>query len=97
MKRNVFSYVGYAIKARKAVFGVENIIRNRRSIVVLFDDTLSENGKDKLRKCLEKNGAKGFVADVEELYPNKNCKAIGITDRSLAMAIINEMEGDLHE
>lgn len=97
MKRSVFSYVGYAIKARKAVFGVDNILHNRKSLVVLYDRLLSDNGKDKIKKYLEKSGAKGFVVDVEELYPDKNCKAIGITDNNLSSAIIKEMEGDLNE
>lgn len=96
MKKNVFSYVGYAIKARKAVFGVDNLF-NKKCFVVLYDKSLSDNSKDRVMKYLSKSNTKGFVVDVEELYPNKNCKAIGISDRNLASAIIKEMEGDLNE
>ena len=92
MKKNVFSYVGYAIKSRSAVFGVDNIAANRKSKVVLYDDDLSDNGKERLMKVIEKNKIRGFIADIEELYPDHNCKAIGITDINLASAIIKAME-----
>lgn len=97
MKRNVFSYVGYAIKARKIVLGVDNIVRSRKCHIVLLDGTLSENSRSKLLGYLERSDSKWYVVNVEELYPRKNCKAIGITEQNLASAIIKEMEGDNNE
>ncbi len=96
-KRAVISYVGYAIKSRKILFGVENII-GRVCGVVLYDRTLGKSSSDKLTAYLIKRDVKGFCVDVEDFYPDRNCKALGITDKNLASAIIKEMEeSDINE
>jgi hypothetical protein len=93
MKNSVItSYVGYAIKEKKALFGLNGIIGMKIPYVVLYDDTLSNGSKDKLLTYLTKHGIEGFCVDVERIYPNRNCKAIGVTDKNLASAIIKEMK-----
>ena len=91
-KRAVVSYVGYAIKSRNILYGVDNIVGKKVCGVVLYDRALGKSSLDKLKTFLAKKGVKGFCVDVEDYYPGKNCKAIGITDKNLASAIIKEME-----
>lgn len=84
----VKSYLGFAIKSGKAVFGVDQIISLRRKpIIVLYDDSLSENSLSKLRNYMSKQNVNSYKIAIEEVYHNKNCKAIGILDESLASAI----------
>lgn len=85
------SYVGFAVKAGKAKIGVDNIISAKKTpYVILYDERLSQNSKEKLfRKCADK---KIFPVSMEEVFPNKNCLAIGIAEVNLAGAISKEME-----
>ena len=39
-----------------------------------------------------KKNIKVYETRIEDFYKDKNCKAIGIEDKNLAMAIIKEME-----
>ena len=85
------SYVGFAIKARKAKIGVDNIIACKYApYVVLYDEKLSQNSKDKLLRKCEKS--KIYIAPMIEILPGKNCLAIGVSDQNLANAISKEME-----
>lgn len=85
------SYVGFAIRARKAKIGVDNIIAAKKTpYVVLYDDKLSQNSKEKLlRKCSE---SKLYIAPMDEIVPGKKCLAIGVSEMNLAKAISKEME-----
>ena len=98
MRTKINSYVGYAIKSRNVLFGIANITGKRKSYVVLYDNKLSNTSKEKLFVYLKQNNIEGFCVDVESLYPNKNCLAIGITEKNLASAIINVIkESDINE
>ena len=88
MQKKINSYVGYAIKSRNILYGVANITGRQKPYVVLYDAKLSESSKSKLLYYTEKNGIEAFCADVESLYPGKNCFAMGITEKNLASAII---------
>ena len=95
MISTIKSYVGYAIRSRNALFGVNNITSTfgvKLPQVILYDALLSENSKEKLLLFANRNGIKVFCVDIEDIYPNKNCKAIGIKEKNLSTAIIKEME-----
>ena len=85
------SYVGFAIRSGKALFGVDNIVGARRDpFLVLYDDRLKENSTKKLlRRC---ENFKVIRLALQEILPGRNCLAIGICDKNLAQAIINEVE-----
>lgn len=92
--RTIKSYVGYAIKSRQVLFGVNNIVGafgRKIPTVVLYDEGLGESSKDKLLTFIEKNGIESFSLCIEDIYPDKNCKAIGVFEKNLATAIINRI------
>ena len=92
--RTVKSYVGYAIKSRQILFGVSNIVGaygKKMPTVVIYDANIGESSKDKLLTFTNKNGIESFSLCVEDIYPDKNCKAIGVIDKNLATAIINRI------
>ncbi len=92
MQTKINSYVGFAIKSGKIKYGVENIIVQSKSFVILIDKTLSVGSKDKINVFAMKKNIKVYETRIEDFYKDKNCKAIGIEDKNLAMAIIKEME-----
>lgn len=99
MKKNALnSYIGFAIKSRHISIGLENVVGNRKSFVILYDKSLGKSSMEKLRYYMEKTSIKGYCVTVEDYYPSKNCKVLGITDKNLASAIIKVMkESDINE
>lgn len=86
------TYVGFAIRAGKAVFGVDQIKESRKRIrLILADLTLSPNGIAKLERIAEARGANLIRIDgLPELCARPACKALGIAEESLAKAIEEE-------
>ncbi len=79
------SYVGFAIKSNKVVYGADNILKNKKIKLILTSDELSQNTMEKLQNtkiCL--------LCLPSEQYNSLNLKglAVGIQDKSLADAII---------
>jgi hypothetical protein len=92
------TYVGFAIKMGKALFGVDLIISTRRPmLIVLYDNGLSENSLSKLNSYLSKNNVISYKVAMEEVYPAKNCKAVGILDKNLALAIEKSIKESLND
>ena len=89
------SYIGFAIRMRKATFGVEGIKTSRRKIyIVLYDESLAANSIKKLTDfCLNHNISCRLVNfSLSELTKRVNVKAVAIEDSSLAQAIAECME-----
>lgn len=87
------TFLGFAIKSGKALFGVDMITSSRRApYIVLIDKNLSQNSKAKLNIYLEKNGVRFYTIKMQDIYPDKNCKAVGIMDKNLANAIELEVK-----
>ena len=89
------SYIGFAIKMRKATFGVEGIKTCRHKIyIVLYDESLASNSRKKLNDyCSNHNIDCRLVGfSLSELTKRANVKAVAIEDMSLADAIAKCME-----
>lgn len=87
-------YLGFALRKRAYVFGVDDVLNEDKVGVVVSDKELSENSKSKLRNKLRDTEA--FELDnVGELVGNSRVKVVGVTDRSLSEAIINTLTKQL--
>lgn len=89
------SYIGFAIKMRKATFGVDGIKTSKHKIyIVLYDDSLAQNSRKKLSDfCMNHNIPCNKVDfSLSELTKRANVKAVAIEDMSLAGAITDCME-----
>lgn len=86
------SYVGFAVKSRGAIFGVDNIVKLRKPALVLVDKDLSANSQNRLKPYLEKAGVVCYTVPMEEIYNARNCKAVAITDPNLANAVERELK-----
>lgn len=93
MDKRIKSYVGFAIKARKALFGLDNItISKKRLFIILLDKSLSPNSAKKLKRYAEDKNVPFVEYCIDNILPDRNCKAIGIIDQNLATAIFNELK-----
>lgn len=96
MSAKIKSYIGFAIKARKALFGLDNITDYRkRTYLILIDESLSPNSTKKLTRHAEEKNIPLVPYIIDSVLPEKNCKAIGIIDQNLAAAILNELKESL--
>ena len=89
------SYIGFAIKMRKATFGVDGIKTCRHKIyIVLYDESLASNSRKKLSDFCLNNNIKHCLLDfgLSELTKRSNVKAVAIEDESLASSISKCME-----
>ncbi len=93
LKAKIVSYVGFAIKSNKVIWGVDKIIESKkRPVLVLKSLDLGRSSNNKLDNHLSKLNINTIEINMEEVVPNKNCKAIGILDNNLANAIIKEFK-----
>lgn len=85
----VETLLGFAIKAGKVVFGTDRIEAYRKKIyLIIMCETLSENGKNKIRAMADKvKVLQSTEKKVEEMTHRIGCKVIAVVDRQFAGAI----------
>lgn len=83
------TYIGFSIRKGAAVFGVDCICTYRKKMyLVAVTETLAPKSKaNVVRYATERGIPVVTVADYETLA-KRNCKAVGICDKSLAEAIV---------
>lgn len=92
MNSKIESYVGFAIRKGAVVFGCDSIKTYKKKIWALFyTPSLSENSLSTLREVSERiNRPLAQIPELEILL-KKNCKALAICDKSLANAILDNL------
>lgn len=91
--------VGFAVKSKKCLFGVDIISESRRVKLVLFSDELSEGSTRKLMNHLTKNHIRHYKlkgSDLSEIVNRTNCKAVGILDPNIAKGIIEDLNQNVN-
>ena len=82
------SYIGFAIKADKVIWGVDNIVANKgRCKVILKDSTLADGSAKKLANYAIKKGINIIEYAELSLFVGRGAKALGVTEPNLAAAI----------
>ncbi len=87
----VQTYLGFAIKARKIVFGADDILKTKRQKVILASKNLSEASLQKIETFANTKNIPLIIVDNQtflSVFGEKNIKVIAITDEGLASAII---------
>ncbi len=87
----VQTYLGFAIKARKIVFGADDILKAKRQKVILASKNLSEASLQKIETFANTKNIPLIIVDNQtflSVFGEKNIKVIAITDEGLASAII---------
>ncbi len=95
MPDKILSYIGFAIKARKAKTGVNTIEMTKGRIpLIIVCDSASLNTKNDALKLAKKHFSKLVVSKeykLEDIFNKQNCKVCAICDKSLASAILNNL------
>lgn len=98
MNGKLVTYFGFAIRARKAVFGVDDIDAVKKGVcLIAIDASLGESSKKTVQKSRERLGCPILVTPAGVLgeYLHKPAvKAVAIKDKNLALAIVREAENE---
>ena len=84
------TYINFAKKSNKIIFGVDDIVKSKNSKLVVLSDGLADNSKNKINKFLQTHNV--FSIELEkkiffELINNYSIKIFAIADDNLAEAI----------
>ncbi len=89
------TYVGFAFKAGKCVLGVDNILNVKRPMLILYSSDLSENSAKKAIAHASTISSQIIkLENFNAISPREGCKALGVKDKSLADAIIKQLNID---
>ena len=93
-ENKIKSYLGFAIRGGKVVFGYDNLFVTRKQpLLVLISSSQNEKMTDKvIAYCLDRKIRCIKLPFVLEDILNRNCTVITVLDRSLADAIYNELK-----
>ena len=95
MNKLIRTYLGFSIKSRSIVIGQDRLKASKDKIcLIIYCLTSSQNLKDLANRLAEKHKCKILCLDESlELYTNlEGCKVLGLTNPSLAEAIIKVAE-----
>lgn len=87
----IISYIGFAMRMNKAVYGLESVRHGNKPIyAIVYDATLGGDASKRIASISENTGIPivkvGF--NLSEQYKRASLKLIGIGDKSLADAIV---------
>lgn len=84
------AYIGFAQKSRSLIFGVDDILKNKKLKLILLSDNLAESSRAKLENYAKQKNIiiKLLKADdFYSLFSNESIKAVAIINENLADAI----------
>ena len=93
------TYLGFCVRARKVIFGIDNIEKQRKGIRLLIaDGELGKNSFKLMLQAQEKFNAPLLITEngvLGERLHRFGVKAVAIIDDNLASAILSAVDGDL--
>lgn len=98
MTARIDSYIGFAVRSGKVVFGLDNLLKSKNvPVVVLYDEQLGQSSAFKLKSYCERNNVAFFSVPenyLRDLLKRKNVGVIAISDDSLGGQIIQIMRAE---
>ena len=94
----IVTYLGFCIRARKIVFGAEEVEQKKKGIfLIVADENLGTSSQKLIHRAVEKFACPLLMAKAGTLGERLHrigVKAVGITDKNLADAIVAETAND---
>lgn len=90
----VKSYIGFAIKSKSIVIGTDLILKSKNVALILCESELSSSSYNTLETYANQRKIQIFKLkneDFFEICPKNGVKVLGVTNKSLADAIINNL------
>ena len=98
-KSKIGAYLGFCVRSRHILFGVDNVEKQRKNVFLLLaDEQISENSLKVMIKAKEKFACPLLITDkgtLGELVHRPTVKAVGVTDKNLASAILSVSASEL--
>ena len=98
MTSKIETYLGFCIRARKAIFGADDIEAQKKGVkVIVCDASLAENSFKKICKAKERFQCPVLITEKDclgELLHRPAVKAVAVKDEHLAAAIITAAESE---
>ncbi len=92
------AYLGFSVRSRKIVFGVDDVEKQRRDVYLLLaDETLGTSSLKTMIKMQEQLSCPMLLLEkgaLGELLARPAVKAVAIKEKNLAAAILSEAEGE---
>lgn len=90
------SYVGFAVKSGKIIWGLDMLKKAKRApFVILIDEQIGQNSLKQVKLYAERNNVELVLLPAEHLnnsLARTNVKILSICDENLAKAIINTIK-----
>lgn len=103
MNKLIKTYLGFSIKSRAIVIGQDRLKATKdKMYLIIYCSTASQNLKDLSFRLAEKCKCKSICLDetLENYTSLEGCKVLGLTNSSLAEAILkvaeNKQEGEIN-
>lgn len=97
-KSKIETYLGFCVRARKIVYGVDEVEKQRKGVYLLiFDGTLGQNSLKVMRKAQETLDCpliKSEAGVLGERLHRLGVKAVAIKDKNLAEALVNSIASE---
>ena len=100
MADKITAILGFAVKGRKLVYGIDNIEACKGRIYgIFFDAGLSERSQKNIAFIAAKKNAVLLesVKPIESVTGKKNCKAAALTDVNMHKGIMDALENGNEE
>ena len=97
-KSKIETYLGFSIRSRQIIFGAEMIERKKKGVYLLvIDGGIGKNSLKTILQAQEKLSCPLYITDegaLAEWVRRPAVKAVAITDKNLASAMIKCAEGE---
>lgn len=93
MNDKFMSMIGFAKRARKIVYGIDTLENTKQLKLLAVSDSASDNLVNSMKNLAEKRHLPLVTAEGLETKVGGNCKALGITDENMALAMIEYVKG----
>jgi hypothetical protein len=89
------TFIGFSVKSRRIVYGINQIINSRKKLYLLIlCKSASENTKKEARNFAKNHAIKILITKdilLEEIVNKINCKSAALTDKNLAVAVLDNV------
>lgn len=96
MNTKLDSYIGFAVRSNKVIFGVDRLLESKKTpFVVLYDEELGANSLKHIKLYCERKSVENYSLQhnyLANLLKREKVKVISIIDASLGTAIIKALD-----
>lgn len=90
------SYIGFAVRSNKVIFGVDRLLESKKiPLVVMYDEELGANSLKHIKLYCERKSVTSYSMPhgyLANLLKREKVKVISIIDVSLGSAIIKDLD-----